>query len=98
MIELLVLTAGLCLMGYAFYKWATLNNDYFAVNHPTLPFVPPTFLLGTFGGMMIGLHQMDTWCRWLYNVYPKARAIGMFAFRQPIFLLRDPEIIKQVCK
>lgn len=95
--ELLLLAVGIGLIAYAFYKWATLNNDYFTVNYPTLPIAAPTFLIGSSGGMMMGLHHMDTWCRWLYNIHPKARAIGMFAFRQPMILLRDPELIKQVC-
>lgn len=99
MIDLLLLGAGLALIAYAFYKWATLNNDYFAVHMPGVPFLKPQFLLGTTGSMLFGVHHMDTWCKWMYNSLPGApKVIGAFDFRNPLLVLRDPELIKQVCE
>lgn len=67
MLQAAVLVAGLGLIGLAFYKWVTLNNDYFAKR--SVPFIKPTFLLGATGGMIMRLHRMDTWCKWMYNEY-----------------------------
>lgn len=59
------------LLGYAFYKWVTCNDDYFAKRN--LPFLKPTFLLGTNGVVMLKLQRMDEWARRLYNAHPMAR-------------------------
>lgn len=95
---LLPLIAGAALITYAFYKWATQHNDYFTRCMPSLPYLQPRFLLGTTGAMMLGTQHLDEWCKWVYRQLPQARIVGLFMFRKPMFMVRDPELIKQVCR
>lgn len=70
MLALILLGTGAGLIGYAFYKWVTANNDYFETRQ--MAYLKPTFLLGNLGGMMLKIHQMDDWCKWIYNCQPTA--------------------------
>lgn len=96
MIVYLLFGAAVALFVYAFHAWATFNSAYFELHQPKLPALRPTFLLGTTGSMKLNREHMDTWVRWLYGALPDARMVGIFDFRQPMFMLRDPELIKQV--
>lgn len=68
MLSMLVLCAGIVVISYAFYKWTTKHYDYFEKRN--MPYIKPTFLMGTMGGVMMGMHHIDEWTKWLHNACP----------------------------
>lgn len=91
--ELLLAVDG-CLIAYCFYKWATQNNDYFAKRN--LPFQKPKFLLGSTAGFFFGNHSAPEFSQMLYNWFPTEKMFGMFNFRQPMVVVRDPKLLRQL--
>lgn len=54
---------------YAFYKWATRNNDYFAKRN--LKFRKPYFLIGNNGFMFTKKNTAAGISQMLYNEFPE---------------------------
>lgn len=72
MLSTILLFVGIGLFGWAFYKWATKNKDYFNVTNK-LPHIKPTFLLGTTGALLLKKYRTDDFVRMLYESFPTAR-------------------------
>lgn len=71
MIEGVLLATGVVLIGYAFYKWATQNNDYFTkrgIKHLT-----PTLLLGNSAAFVTRKYTAPEFALSIYNAFPKER-------------------------
>lgn len=69
MIAELLLFGVTLLLSYAFYKWATLNNDYF--ERRKIKYSKPSFLIGTTGSAFFG--NRDTaaeFAQKLYDAFP----------------------------
>lgn len=94
MLSELLLAVGIGLIVYAFYKWVTLNNDYFAIRN--LPFKKPSFLLGSTGGFFLGRYAGPEFGKMIYNMFPNEKMYGLFEFRTPLVVVRDPELVKQL--
>ncbi|XP_037038784.1 probable cytochrome P450 9f2 [Bradysia coprophila] len=82
------------LFSLAFYKWATINNDYFEKRN--MKFTKPTFLLGFTADFFFGRGTLAEFANKIYREFPNEAANGVFSFRAPQYLLRDPEVIKQI--
>jgi hypothetical protein len=67
----LLLWAAIGLFVYAFYKWATLNNNYFLKKG--VKYVEPYFLLGTSTTMVTRHLSMPEYVKMLYNQFPKEK-------------------------
>lgn len=65
MIQYLLLWSGISLFLYAFYKWATINNDYFEKRG--VSYLKPYFLVGNSGGFFILRNQ--TVIEFINNLY-----------------------------
>lgn len=65
--EFLLLTA-IVLLTYAFYKWATVDNDYFAQRN--IKFLKPKFLVGNTGGLFLNRFTAIEFSKNLYNAFP----------------------------
>ncbi|KAH8382165.1 hypothetical protein KR009_002107 [Drosophila setifemur] len=77
-----------------FYRWATVNNDYFAKKN--IPFAKPTLYFGNMAGMFLKKKAMfDIVCD-LYNKAGSNKIFGIFEQRNPLHMVRDPELIKQI--
>lgn len=63
-----VLFAALSLIAYAFYKWATLNNDYFEKRN--LKHMKPNFLIGNTAGLFFNKYTAVTFAQRLYQAFP----------------------------
>lgn len=68
MLPTILLLTSLALFFYAFYKWATLNNDYFLKKG--VPFRKPTFLFGNSGNMILRKLSIAHYMQYQYNQFP----------------------------
>lgn len=67
MIALLLLAIGVALL-YIFYRWATVNNEYFKQRN--IPNIPPTLLLGNTGAFLFARYRPNEYVQKLYNAFP----------------------------
>lgn len=63
---LLILSFSLIL--YAFYKWATINNDYF--ERRNIKYMKPKFLVGNTGGAYVKKYTGAEYATRLYQAFP----------------------------
>lgn len=93
LVELLLLVIVL-LLPWVFYKWATLNYDFF--ERRNIKFVKPKFLVGNTGGAFFNKYTATEFSNKLYRTFPDESIYGSFEFRSPQYIVRDPELIKQI--
>lgn len=68
MIAEVLLSIVVGLFSYAFYKWATLNNDYFEKRN--IKFMKPKFLVGSFGGLFMNKYTATELAELFYEPFP----------------------------
>lgn len=73
MIAEILLTTGLGLILYAFYKWATQNNDFFIKRG--IKQMTPTFLFGNSGAFFSGKCDATEFAMNIYNACPNEKYI-----------------------
>ncbi|KAH8318734.1 hypothetical protein KR074_004616 [Drosophila pseudoananassae] len=77
-----------------FYRWASANNDFF--KNKNIPFAKPTLYFGNMAQMFLRKKSMfDVVCE-LYNKGGSNKVFGIFEQRQPLLMVRDPDLIKQI--
>ncbi|XP_055297251.1 probable cytochrome P450 9f2 [Sitodiplosis mosellana] len=81
---------------YIFYKWATINREYFVKRK--LKHVEPNFLIGNLLGLFLKRHRPAEFMDSLYYRYPNEKLIGLFDMRVPIYLVRDVDLIQKITK
>lgn len=64
----LFLVASVSLILYAFYKWATINNDFF--ERRNIKYKKPTFLIGNNIGASINKYTGAEFSHKLYQAFP----------------------------
>ncbi|XP_055312523.1 probable cytochrome P450 9f2 isoform X2 [Sitodiplosis mosellana] len=94
MIGEILLSAAIALFTLAFYKWATINNGYF--ERRGVKYTKPKFLVGNTGGMFLQKYDAIEFAKMVYNTFPHESIYGMFDFRVPQFVVRNPETIKKI--
>lgn len=68
MIGEILLCAAIALFTWAFYKWATINNDYF--ERRGVKYRKPTFLFGSTAEMFFQKSNAIEFNTKLYNAFP----------------------------
>lgn len=68
MIGELVSCAAILLLSYAFYKWATLHNDYF--ERRNVKYMKPSFLIGSTGRAFSNKYDAMEYSDYLYKAFP----------------------------
>nr|AAL68260.1 RE06354p [Drosophila melanogaster] len=77
-----------------FYRWASANNDFF--KDRGIAYEKPVLYLGNMAGMFLRKRAMlDIVCD-LYTKGGSGKFFGIFAQRQPLLMVRDPDLIKQI--
>lgn len=72
MIADFILWSGIGLVLYAFYKWATINNDYFEKRG--VNYVKPTFLVGSGGGFIfLRKYTLNEFVDQMYSSKPDSK-------------------------
>lgn len=86
------LTVAAC--AAAFYYFATSTHGKW--RRLNVPHEPPVPLFGNTYRMTMGLeHQLETFDR-AYRLSPDARYCGLYQFRTPFLMVRDPELVTRV--
>lgn len=67
MLDGILLIAVIALIAFAFYKWATLNNDYFEKRN--LKFMKPYFFVGNTGGTFANKYDAAEFTQMLYEAF-----------------------------
>jgi len=85
---------GLIVCLYITYRFITRNNDYFKKRN--VPYIKPTLLFGnTLRVFMRKVSVHDSVIE-LYSQLDGHKIGGIFQLMQPVYLVRDPELIKHV--
>ncbi|XP_055589833.1 cytochrome P450 9e2-like [Uranotaenia lowii] len=92
-IDLLYLVPILALFGFL-YHLITRKNDYF--HDKPIPSLACKPVFGSMGPLILRKVAFADFVTGIYNKFPAAKVFGMFDFLTPLFVIRDPELIKQV--
>ncbi|XP_053660556.1 cytochrome P450 9e2-like [Anopheles marshallii] len=87
----LALVVGLFVAAYRYY---TKNYFYFA--DKPIPFLKPSFPFGNAGPILMKKVTLFEHFKNLYDAFPNGRIHGMFNIRQPAYVVRDPDLVKQI--
>lgn len=63
-----LLFVAISLIAYAFYKWATVNNDFFEKRN--VKYLKPNFLVGNTGGLFFNRYRAPEFAQKMYNAFP----------------------------
>lgn len=88
---LLGLVVGVC---FIIYRWSTYTFDFWQKRNVVGP--QPTALLGNYKAVLFGKMSFGQWLAENYQNYSNAPIVGVFKVRQPIAIIRDPDLIKHV--
>ena len=85
---------GLIVFLYVTYRFITRNNDYFAKRN--VPYIKPTLVFrNTLRVFMRKVSVHDSVIE-LYSLLDGHKIGGIFQLMRPVYLVRDPELIKHV--
>uniref|UniRef100_A0A2M3Z6X2 Putative cytochrome n=1 Tax=Anopheles braziliensis TaxID=58242 RepID=A0A2M3Z6X2_9DIPT len=87
----LALVVGVLVLAYRYYN----KNAFYFADKP-IPFLKPVFPFGNQNPLMFKQVTIFEHFRNLYDAFPSAKIYGMFNIRQPVYVVRDPELIKQI--
>uniref|UniRef100_A0A1B0G7T9 Cytochrome P450 n=1 Tax=Glossina morsitans morsitans TaxID=37546 RepID=A0A1B0G7T9_GLOMM len=82
-----------CLIIYLLNRWATANNDFFLKRG--IPYKKPKILFGNMWNLILKRKSIVDIIVDLYNEHD-GPVYRFFDSRQPVLLIRDPDIIKQI--
>ncbi|XP_058065467.1 probable cytochrome P450 9f2 [Anopheles bellator] len=89
----LLSTVGVLLV-YRVYAYLTRNNRYF--DGKPIPHLAPEPLFGNVRQLLLKQVSSTEFIRSIYDRFPQEKVFGMFDFRTPVFVVRDPELIKRI--
>ncbi|XP_026474277.1 cytochrome P450 9e2-like [Ctenocephalides felis] len=76
------------------YFLGVSNHNYFA--KLGIPFAKPLPWIGNMAPFVFKQNSLLDMLVDLYNKFPDSKICGIFEFRNPVVLIRDPDIIKQI--
>ncbi|XP_031627729.1 probable cytochrome P450 9f2 [Contarinia nasturtii] len=79
---------------YLFYKWATINNDYFVKRK--ILHLDSVFLVGNTFELFLMRSYPAKWLESVYYRFPKEKIIGFFDMSTPVYMLRDLDLIYKI--
>lgn len=71
-----------------------VNNNYFVKRN--LKYKKPSFFIGNFGQFLFRRATVPETIQEIYSWYPNEKMFGMFDWRKPVVVVRDPELLKQL--
>uniref|UniRef100_A0A8D8FLC8 Cytochrome P450 9e2 n=2 Tax=Culex pipiens TaxID=7175 RepID=A0A8D8FLC8_CULPI len=86
--------ALLLLALYLAYRWSIASYDFFKLRG--VPFVKPLPLVGGMFPVLSGAMSVVDCTSEGYRRFRASRFSGLFMFRQPAYLIHDPELIKRI--
>uniref|UniRef100_A0A1S4JSZ5 Uncharacterized protein n=2 Tax=Culex quinquefasciatus TaxID=7176 RepID=A0A1S4JSZ5_CULQU len=76
------------------YRHLTKNNDYF--HDKPIPSLAVKPGIGSTGSLMFKLCSFSDYIKSIYDKFPSVKVFGLFDTTMPFFVIRDPELIKQI--
>lgn len=73
MFSIILLLSAIALVAFAFFKWATLNNDYFLKKG--VSFRKPAFLFGNATNILFKKLALVDYVNWHYNQFPDKKYV-----------------------
>ncbi|EZA50778.1 hypothetical protein DMN91_001383 [Ooceraea biroi] len=62
-----------------------------------VPFKKPAILVGNFGSMLLFRKSQPEGVKEMYEWFKNERYFGVFRVRSPVLILRDPNLVKNIC-
>lgn len=62
-----------------------------------VPFRKPTVLFGNFGHMLLFRKSLPEGIKEMYEWFKDERYFGAFRVKSPVLILRDPDLVKNIC-
>ena len=90
--DLLTIILTILASGLAYYFYNKKN----IFDNLDIPYDPPKPLLGSMTPCVLRTMNIFQLLDKLYNTHPQAKYIGMYDFRTPVIIIRDPEIVKSI--
>ncbi|KAL1402070.1 hypothetical protein pipiens_006243 [Culex pipiens pipiens] len=92
-IDLLHLAAVITIFALV-YRHLTKNNDYF--HDKPIPSLAVKPGIGSTGSLMFKRCSFSDYIKSIYDKFPSVKVFGLFDTTMPFFVIRDPELIKQI--
>ena len=89
---LLYLTSTVAVIATAIYYFITTKFDYWKTQN--IPYIQPSFPFGNFGKLYRKKVTFSETFEEFYREFKTNGFGGVFNFRQPVFVVCDPELIK----
>uniref|UniRef100_A0A1Y1L0G7 Cytochrome P450 n=1 Tax=Photinus pyralis TaxID=7054 RepID=A0A1Y1L0G7_PHOPY len=89
-----LIVVSLSLAALLFYLNVSKRFSYW--KNKGIPYSKPIYFLGNFASNVFRIKSFETIVEECYKEFPKSRYSGMYQFRIPVLLIRDPELVKQV--
>ncbi|KYN10062.1 Cytochrome P450 9e2 [Trachymyrmex cornetzi] len=87
---IVLLIAGTLSLYYLLFK----DLNYFKKHG--IPYVKPLPIVGSMKSTFLRRESIPDFIKSVYNLFPDAKYIGLYDVKNPIIMLRDPELIKSV--
>ncbi|XP_018404184.1 PREDICTED: cytochrome P450 9e2-like [Cyphomyrmex costatus] len=87
---IVLLIAGILSLYYLLFK----DLNYFKKHG--IPHVKPLPIVGSMAPTYFRRQSISDFIKSIYDLYPDAKYIGLYDIKNPIIMLRDPELIKSV--
>ncbi|XP_053685851.1 probable cytochrome P450 9f2 [Sabethes cyaneus] len=92
-VELTYVLSILVVIGFV-YRWLSKTQDYFRDKPiPTIPIKP---VIGSTGPLLFKHLSLPEFIKPLYDKYAGSKVVGLFDTNIPMYVLRDPELIKKI--
>lgn len=76
------------------YRYIAKKYEYFLTK--PVPCIKPTLPVGSTGPLLFGQMDNVSLLKKLYNAFPESKVTGFYDLTRPVFLVRDPEIVKKI--
>ncbi|XP_053685842.1 probable cytochrome P450 9f2 [Sabethes cyaneus] len=93
-VNLLYLTVLISILAYV-YRCITENKNYF--RDKPIPSLDVKPIVGSTAPLLLKQVTFQDFIHSIYNKFPNAKVFGMFDTTTPIYVIRDPELIKRIC-
>lgn len=77
------------------YCFLTSTFDFW--KNRGVPFRKPTILFGNFAPMLLFRKSLPEGIKDMYEWFKDERYFGAFRVRSPVLILRDPDLVKNIC-
>ncbi|XP_053688973.1 probable cytochrome P450 9f2 [Sabethes cyaneus] len=79
---------------WSIYRWLTKNHDYF--HHKPIPSMAVRLFVGSTGPLLFRKRSFTEFIKQVYDKYKGVKVFGLFDANSPLYVIRDPELIKTI--